>query len=127
MMATIYNVAQQAGVSTATVSRALNGRGPVAALTRRRIESAIKELGYEPNYVARSLVTATTDTIAIVLPDITNPFFPDLVKGIQLLADERRYILLLLNTNADPEVMCRSWCSTVSLTAWTRHWWRSTT
>ena len=101
-MATIYEVAQQAGVSTATVSRAINGKVPVAALTRRRIESAIRALGYEPNHVARSLVTATTDTIAIVLPDITNPFFPDLVKGIQLLADERRYTVLLLNTGADP-------------------------
>jgi DNA-binding LacI/PurR family transcriptional regulator len=102
-MATIYEVAQQAGVSTATVSRAINGKVPVAALTRRRIESAIRALRYEPNHVARSLVTATTDTIAIVLPDITNPFFPDLVKGIQLLADERRYTVLLLNTGADPE------------------------
>jgi DNA-binding LacI/PurR family transcriptional regulator len=101
-MATIYEVAQQAGVSTATVSRAINGKVPVAALTRRRIESAIRALGYEPNHVARSLVTATTDTIAIVLPDITNPFFPDLVKGIQLFADERRYTVLLLNTGADP-------------------------
>jgi DNA-binding LacI/PurR family transcriptional regulator len=102
-MATIYEVARQAGVSTATVSRAINGKVPVAALTRRRIESAIRALGYEPNHVARSLVTATTDTIAIVLPDITNPFFPDLVKGIQLLADERRYTVLLLNTGADAE------------------------
>jgi DNA-binding LacI/PurR family transcriptional regulator len=102
-MATIYEVAQQAGVSTATVSRAINGKVPVAALTRRRVESAIRTLRYEPNHVARSLVTATTDTIAIVLPDITNPFFPDLVKGIQLLADERRYTVLLLNTGADVE------------------------
>jgi DNA-binding LacI/PurR family transcriptional regulator len=102
-MATIYEVAQQAGVSTATVSRAINGKAPVAALTRRRVESAIRTLRYEPNHVARSLVTATTDTIAIVLPDITNPFFPDLVKGIQLLADERRYTVLLLNTGADLE------------------------
>ena len=101
MAPTIYEVAQRARVSTATVSRALNGTAPVAARTLRRIAAAIEELGYEPNRVARSLVTSATDTIAILLPDITNPFFPDLVKGAQLLADERHYTLLLLNTESD--------------------------
>lgn len=103
MATTIYEVARRAGVSATTVSRALNGTAPVAEETRRRIQTAIQDLGYQPNHAARSLVTAVTQSIAIVLPDITNPFFPDLVKGVQLLADERHYTLLLLNTGADPE------------------------
>jgi DNA-binding LacI/PurR family transcriptional regulator len=100
--ATIVDVARAARVSTATVSRALNGTGQVAPQTRRRVEAAVRELGYEPNRIARSLVMNTTHTIALLLPDISNPFFPDLVKGVQLLAEERRYALLLANTGADP-------------------------
>ncbi|HZV52794.1 MAG TPA: LacI family DNA-binding transcriptional regulator, partial [Candidatus Dormibacteraeota bacterium] len=103
MDVTIYDVARLAGVSPATVSRALNGSGRVAAATRRRVEAAVAQLGYEPNRVARSLATSVTHTLALLLPDITNPFFPALVKGVQLLADERRYTLLLCNTAADPE------------------------
>src|SRR5579884_2505868 len=103
MDVTIYDVARQAGVSPATVSRVLNGSGRVAAATRRRVEAAVAQLGYEPNRVARSLATSVTHTLALLLPDITNPFFPALVKGVQLLAEERRYTLLLGHTGADPE------------------------
>ena len=101
MKATIYHVARRARVSTATVSRFLNGTGPVAAETRHRIEQAIRVLGYRPNTVARSLVTKATHTLALLMPDITNPFFPDLVKGIQLLADERGYTVLLCSVAGD--------------------------
>ncbi len=101
MKATIYHVARRARVSTATVSRFLNGTGPVAAETRHRIEHAIRVLGYRPNTVARSLVTKATHTLALLMPDITNPFFPDLVKGIQLLADERGYTVLLCSVAGD--------------------------
>jgi DNA-binding LacI/PurR family transcriptional regulator len=101
MSVTIREVARQARVSTATVSRVLNGSGPVAEATRRRVTQAVTELAYEPNAVARSLVSAATHTIGILLPDISNPFFPELVKGVQLLADDRRYTLLLLNTEGD--------------------------
>ena len=101
MKATIYHVARRARVSTATVSRFLNGTGPVAAETRHRIEQAIQVLGYRPNTVARSLVTKATHTLALLMPDITNPFFPDLVKGVQLLADERGYTVLLCSVAGD--------------------------
>jgi DNA-binding LacI/PurR family transcriptional regulator len=101
MSVTIREVARQARVSTATVSRVLNGSGPVAEATRRRVTEAVARLAYEPNAVARSLVSAATHTIGILLPDISNPFFPELVKGVQLLADDRRYTLLLLNTEGD--------------------------
>lgn len=100
--ATIYEVARAAGVSTATVSRALNGSAQVAERTRHRITEAITALGYEPNHVARSLVLKATHTIAVLLPDITNPFFPALVKGVQLAADEQGYAVLLAHTGGDP-------------------------
>ena len=99
---TIYDVARVARVSTATVSRALNGKALVADTTRARVVKVVKELGYEPNSMARSLVTRSTRTIGLLLPDITNPFFPDLVKGVQLLAAERSYALLLGQTGNDP-------------------------
>lgn len=89
-------------MSTATVSRFVNRAGPVAGPTGKRIETAVLALGYRPNGIARSLVTKTTHTIAFLLPDITNPFFPSLVKGVQLLANERSYVLLLCSTLSDP-------------------------
>ena len=101
MKPTIYDVAKRARVSTATVSRALNGTSPVAPPTRQRIERAVRALGYRPNTIARSLVTKATHTIALLMPDITNPFFPDLVKGVQLLADERGYTVLLCSVAGD--------------------------
>jgi DNA-binding LacI/PurR family transcriptional regulator len=102
MSATIYEVARAAGVSTATVSRALNGSAQVADRTKHRITEAIAALGYQPNHVARSLVLKATHTIAVMLPDITNPFFPALVKGVQLAADEEGYAVLLAHTGGDP-------------------------
>ena len=100
---TIYDVARLAGVSTATVSRALNGTGQVAESKRLAIEAAVERLGYRPNTIARSLVTRSTQTIALLLPDITNPFYADLVTGIQLLTRERDYTMLLCTTDFDPE------------------------
>lgn len=96
--ATVYDVARHAKVSIATVSRALNSSSLVATDTRDRILEAVDALGYEPNRAARSLVTRSTKTIGLLLPDITNPFFPELVKGAQLLAAERAYALLLSQT-----------------------------
>jgi len=101
--ATIYDVAKAAGVSIATVSRAVSGSGLVAEGTRQRILDTVRALGYEPNAIARSLVTRATQTIGLLLPDITNPYFPELVKGVQLLADERSYMLLLTQTGGDPK------------------------
>src|SRR5207237_7602985 len=100
---TIYDVARLAGVSTATVSRALNGTAPIAAATRAAIDDAIEQLGYRPNPIARSLVTKSTQTIALLLPDITNPFYAELVSGIQQLVLERDYTMLLCTTEGDPE------------------------
>ena len=101
--ATIYDVAKAAGVSAATVSRAMNGSSRVADPTLRRIRDAVRKLGYQPNAIARSLVTKSTQTIGLLLPDMANPFFPELIKGVQSLADERSYMLLLAETGGDPK------------------------
>lgn len=100
---TIYDVARVAGVSTATVSRALNGTGQIAPATRRAIDAAVEQLGYRPNTIARSLVTKSTQTIGLLLPDITNPFYAALVDGIQQRALEREHTILLCTTEGDPE------------------------
>jgi DNA-binding LacI/PurR family transcriptional regulator len=100
---TIYDVARLAGVSTATVSRALNGSGQIAPATRAAIDAAVEQLGYQPNTAARSLVTRSTQTIALLLPDITNPFYAALMSGIQEQALEAGYTMLLCTTEGDPE------------------------
>jgi len=100
---TIYDVARLAGVSTATVSRALNGTGQISAATRAAIDAAVERLGYRPNTIARSLVKRTTQTIAVMVPDIADPFYPALVKAIQALADEQSYTILLCTSEGDPE------------------------
>jgi uncharacterized protein (TIGR03086 family) len=100
--ATIYDVARQVGVSTATVSRALNGTGQIAPDTLAQIEQAVRTLGYKPNNLARSLVTRSTQTIALLLPDITNPFYPGLVKGVQDCAHRHGYMVLLCTAEGDP-------------------------
>jgi LacI family transcriptional regulator len=104
---TIYDVARLAGVSTATVSRALNGTAPIAVRTRAAIDDAVEQLGYRPNPIARSLVTKSTQTIALLLPDITNPFYAELVSGIQQLMLEGDQSMLLCTTNGDPEQEAR--------------------
>jgi LacI family transcriptional regulator, galactose operon repressor len=100
---TIYDVARLAGVSTATVSRAVNGTGQIAPGTRARIDAAVEHLGYRPNTIARSLVTKSTQTIAFLLPDITNPFYAALVSGIQAYALNHGHTMLLCTTEGDPD------------------------
>lgn len=97
MAATIKDVARLAGVSTASVSRVLNSKGYVGSETRKKIEDAIKLLNYEPNEVARSLSVKKTKTIALFIPDITNPFFATLAKGVEDYANFRGFTLILCN------------------------------
>jgi DNA-binding LacI/PurR family transcriptional regulator len=100
---TIYDVARLAGVSTATVSRALNGTGQLAPATRAAIDAAVEQLDYRPNTIARSLVMKSTQTIALLLPDITNPFYAELVSGIQERALKEGHTMLLCTTEGNPE------------------------
>ncbi|WP_167305929.1 LacI family DNA-binding transcriptional regulator [Nocardioides euryhalodurans] len=107
MPVTIRDVASDAGVSVATVSRALSGNGHVGPATRDRIAEAARRLGYQPNDLARSLHGGATGTIAVLVPDITNPFFPELVAGIQAVANEQENLLLLCQTGEDPTTAVR--------------------
>jgi LacI family transcriptional regulator len=80
---TIVDVARHAGVSITTVSHALSGNRPVAEATRTRIERAIQELGYRPNAFARGLRTERSHMVSLIIPDITNPYYPVLARGMQ--------------------------------------------
>ena len=80
---TLSEVASRAGVSPTTVSHALSGKRPVAASTRKSIERAARELHYRPNAVARSLRTRRSHTAGLIIPDISNPFYPRLARGLQ--------------------------------------------
>ncbi|GAC1396893.1 MAG: LacI family DNA-binding transcriptional regulator [Chloroflexota bacterium] len=102
-MTTISDVARLAGVSQATVSRVVSGDVPVAASTRGRVEAAIKELNYTPNGFARGLVTKTSSTVALILPDIANPFFPALARGVQDIASVKGLSVMISNSDSDAE------------------------
>ncbi|MDN6625875.1 MAG: LacI family transcriptional regulator [Pisciglobus halotolerans] len=96
-MATIKEVAKLAGLSVATVSRALNNSGYVGAESRRKVEAAIKELDFYPSEVARSLYQKKSKLIGLLLPDIANPFFPLLAKGAEDAVNQRGYSLIFGN------------------------------
>ena len=100
---TIADVARRAGVSATTVSHALSGNRPVAAETRERIADAVRELGFRPNGVARSLRLRHTLTAALVIPDITNPFYPVLARGLQDTLAPTGYHAVVCNTDGRPD------------------------
>jgi LacI family transcriptional regulator len=102
--ATQWDVAREAGVSQATVSLVL-GRSSLGgrAKTTARVLKAVRELGYSPNRPAQALRTGRTRTIAVVVPDICNPFFPSLLKGAQSVADGAGYDVITLNTAGQRE------------------------
>lgn len=103
MTARLIEIARIARVSVATVSRALNGRPGVGEHTRRRIQALATQMRYHPHANARALVTGQIPFLGLVVPDITNPFFPSLARGAEEEAFRRGYSLLLLNTNWAPE------------------------
>ncbi|MGR3763070.1 LacI family DNA-binding transcriptional regulator [Rossellomorea sp. NS-SX7] len=98
-MVTIKDVAREAGVSVATVSRVLNDTGYVGADTRKKVMDAIAELNYSPNEVARSLYKRESRLIGLLLPDITNPFFPQLARGVEDELSRSGFRLLLGNSD----------------------------
>ena len=102
--ATIYDVAKEAGVSSATVSRVFSGRNTVAERTRDHVVAVAERLGYRTNWLARSLSSRTSDMVAVMLPDITNPFFSELVKGVQSAAFRAGYTTLICNTEGDADL-----------------------
>jgi LacI family transcriptional regulator len=97
---TIAEVAKKAGVSPTTVSHVLTGNRPVATATRQRVEQVVLELGFRPNGLARSLRIQRSQTIALIIPDITNPFYPVLARGLDdALGND--YRTLICYTDAD--------------------------
>jgi LacI family transcriptional regulator len=101
-MPTIRDVAKKAEVAPTTVSRVINNSGYVSASTRARVEAAIQELGYVPNRVARSLRLKRTNTLALVVTDITNPFWTTVVRGVEDAANEAGFTVILCNTDESP-------------------------
>ena len=100
----IADVADRAGVSVTTVSHVLSSRRPVSAATRERVRQAIEELGYRPNELARSMRTQRTSTIGLVIPDITNPFYTSVARGLQDILAPAAYYGIVCNTDAEPAV-----------------------
>lgn len=98
----VKDIAEVAEVSAATVSRVLNERGSVRPELRERVLSAIAELGYEPNELARSLRVKRTRTLGVLVSDITNPFFAELVRGVEDVAQRQGFSIVLCNSEEDP-------------------------
>jgi LacI family transcriptional regulator len=100
---TIADVARLAGVSTMTVSRVINAKADVSPSTKARVERAIAQLEYRPSQAARTLTTRRSRTLGLLVPDITNPFFPEIVRGAEDVAWEHGYMVSLANTVEDSE------------------------
>jgi LacI family transcriptional regulator len=112
-MANIKDVAQRAGVSIATVSRALNGSAPVSTEVAERVRAAAQSLEYRPNSAARALRVNRAKTIGLLISDIQNPFFTALVRGVEDVTQREGYSLILCNSDENPrkerqyvEVLC---------------------
>lgn len=98
-MPTIHEVAKRAGVGSITVSRVINNSGYISSETRERVEKAIAELDYVPNTLARSLRSRRTQTVGLMVTDITNPFFTTLARGVEDAANEAGYTVIFCNTD----------------------------
>ncbi len=129
MKVTIYEVAKEAGVSTATVSKVINNTGNMREETRKRVLSVIKEMNYQPNLVASALTGKGTQTLGLLVPDISNPFFSAMARQIEDYADaqgmsvimcsmdgniekERKYIELLRRKQVDGFIIASSFQDT---------------
>nr|WP_042188112.1 LacI family DNA-binding transcriptional regulator [Kibdelosporangium sp. MJ126-NF4] len=102
-MATINDVATKAGVSTATASRALNGKSTVDPMLAARVLSAAAELGYQPNGPARNLRRQETAVLALIISDVENPFFTSIARGVEDVAQAVGYSVVLCNSDESPE------------------------
>ncbi|MBB5801395.1 DNA-binding LacI/PurR family transcriptional regulator [Saccharothrix ecbatanensis] len=99
---TIKDVARLAGVSASSVCRTLAAPDDVRPDTRERVQRAVAELGYYPNRAARGLITGRTGNLGLIVPDIANPFFPDIIKAAEARARELDYAVFLADTDEDP-------------------------
>jgi LacI family transcriptional regulator len=106
MNITIYDVAREANVSMATVSRVVNGNPNVKPITRKKVMEVIDRLGYRPNAVARGLASKKTTTVGVIIPDISSIFFAELARGIEDIATMYKYNIILSSSdqNKDKEL-----------------------
>lgn len=100
---TIYDVAKIAGVSPSTISRVMNTPDIVAEDTRQKVINAVKELAYIPNMMAASMPKRRTNYIGLIIPDVTNTFFSNLIRGIQDISEEHGYNVLVVNSDDSQE------------------------
>jgi LacI family transcriptional regulator len=107
MATTIKDIAEETGVSYATVSRALNNKYGVKPGTREKILAVARARGYTPNGIARGLVRKQTHSIGLIIPDISNPFFPQVASGVEDGAREKGYSVFLCNTNYESDQEAR--------------------
>lgn len=103
MPSTQKELAKLAGVSSGTVSNVISGSTKVSERSKQKVLEAIRVLNYQPNLIARSLKTNRTRTLGIVVPDITIPFFPMIIRGAECAARERGYFLIVLDSEGSPE------------------------
>lgn len=103
MTVTIYDVAREAKVSMATVSRVLNGNPNVKPETRKKVKDVIERLDYRPNAVARGLASKKTTTVGVIIPDISNLYYSSLARGLDDIAEMYNYQIIITNTDNDPE------------------------
>lgn len=100
---TIYDVAREADVSMATVSRVVNGNANVKPATRKKVLDVIEKLDYRPNAVARGLASKKTTTVGVIVPDVTNMYFSSLARGIDDVATMYKYNIILTNSDSNSE------------------------
>lgn len=102
MTVTIYDVAREADVSMATVSRVVNGNPNVKPATRDRVNEVIKRLNYRPNAVARGLASKKTTTVGVIIPDISNIYYSELARGLEDIATMYKYHTIISNSDNEP-------------------------
>ncbi|WP_143522356.1 LacI family DNA-binding transcriptional regulator, partial [Pseudomonas sp. 2822-17] len=102
-MATIQEVAKKARVSVATVSRVLNGYENVTLKTRLKVENAIKQLNYEPSMLGRNLRNSKSRLLLVLIPNFSNPYYSEIISGIENIAISNDYNILLCDTDTNPQ------------------------
>jgi len=110
-LTTIRDVARLASVSVATASAVINNKGTVSTKLTQRVLNAMESLDYHPNQIARSLKVRQTKTIGMILPDITNPFFTDVIRGVESEARAQGYSLILCDSQEDPGLEQTNLCT----------------
>lgn len=100
---TIKDIAKEAGVSTATVSRVLTNTGYASDKIKEKVHSVAKKLNYQPNAIARSLKTDRTNTIGVIIPDISNPYFMRISRGIEDTIQKHDYNLIFVSGDENPD------------------------